>query len=495
MSLANQITKLREERAGKVKAARAVLDKASAENRGLSPEEQATWDAMMATVDDLKKRIDNLEAQSGAERDAEEDQAREDEEQERAKRESEDSGDPDEQRDDDEEDRDDEEDDEEPRSIKLPDGRIAYLTKKGAKRSNRRIKRGGNANFRKRQPFESEVDYRNRMRRSTPEYRHAYCMFLMGGRSALGSKEMRALSADSDIQGNYMVAPLEFTGQLIKFLDNDVYIRSKATKYTVASAQALGAPSLDTDPDDADWTSELATGNEDSAMAFGKRELHPHPLAKRIKVSNKLIRAASISSMFTQGGGGATGPEALVQDRLRYKFGVTEEKAFLTGNGSGRPLGLFTASARGISTGRDVLTGSTTNYTADTLIEAKYTLKVAYWKDAEWIFHRDGVRRIRQLKDGMGQYLWQPGLNAGDPDRLLELPISISEYAPNTFTTGQYVGLLGVLKFYWIVDAETMQIQKLVELYAESNQVGYIARLELDGMPVLEEAFVRLKTS
>ena len=76
---------------------------------------------------------------------------------------------------------------------------------------------------------------------------------------------------------------------------------------------------------------------------------------------------------------------------------------------------------------------------------------------------------------------------------LIGQPIFMSEYVPNTFTTGQYVGLIGDLSYYWIADALDMQIQALFELYAESNQVGYIARMETDGMPVLAEAFARVK--
>jgi HK97 family phage major capsid protein len=79
----------------------------------------------------------------------------------------------------------------------------------------------------------------------------------------------------------------------------------------------------------------------------------------------------------------------------------------------------------------------------------------------------------------------------GEPDRILGMPMVISEFAPNTFTTGKYVGLFGDFSNYWIVDALSMQIQRLSELYAETNQVGFIGRLETDGAPVLEEAFVR----
>jgi HK97 family phage major capsid protein len=55
------------------------------------------------------------------------------------------------------------------------------------------------------------------------------------------------------------------------------------------------------------------------------------------------------------------------------------------------------------------------------------------------------------------------------------------------------VGVLGDFSFYWIADAMTMEMQRLVELYATTNQIGLIGRLESDGMPVLGEAFVRVK--
>lgn len=311
----------------------------------------------------------------------------------------------------------------------------------------------------------------------------AFRSFLETGRvrSEL-AQEMRDLQADVDIEGGYIVPPEQFVNQLIKFVDDMVFVRQRATVIQVPSAQSLGAPSLDADPADADWTSELATGSEDSAMAFGKRELHPHPLSKRIKVSNKLLRMASM------------GAENLVRQRLGYKFGITQEKAYMTGHGAGQPLGVFTASSNGISTGRDVSEGNTaTSIKFDGLIEAKYTLKGQYHPNAVWMFHRDGLKQIAKLKDGEGQYIWRESSRAGEPDRLLGLPFVMSEYAPNTFTTGKYVGILGDFSNYWIADALMMTVQRLVELYAESNQVGFIGRLESDGMPVLEEAFVRVK--
>lgn len=311
--------------------------------------------------------------------------------------------------------------------------------------------------------------------RGTPDYEQAFCNYLRTG------MPKDALQADKGADGGYTV-PATFNAQLIQELDDMVFIRQRATKLTLAMGESLGFASLDTDPDDAEWTAEIKTGSEDSSMAFGKREFRPYPLARRLKVSRKLIRASAINV------------DALVRQRLAYKFAISEEKAFVSGSGAGEPLGLFTASDSGIGTSRDVSTGNTdTAITMDGLINSLYALKAQYRSRAEWLFHRDALKQIRKLKDGEGQYLWQPSTQLGTPDLLLGKPYLESEYVPSTFTSGKYVGLLGDFSQYWIVDALSMSLQVLYELYAETNQIGYIGRLECDGMPVDSNAFARVK--
>lgn len=300
--------------------------------------------------------------------------------------------------------------------------------------------------------------------------------------SGEGAEEFRALQADIDTTGGYLVVPEQFIRNLIKAVDDVVFIRTLATVIPVTEAASLGVPSLDTDPADADWTSEIGSVTEDTAMALGKRSLTPAPLTKLALISQKLLRVAAIS------------PEQLVLERLAYKFGITQEKGFLTGHGANQPLGLFIASSDGISTGRDVSIGNTTtDIQFDGLIEAKYKLKGQYWARAQWIFHRDAVKNISKLKDGNGQYIWQPSVIVGQPDRILNFPYNMSEYAPNTFESTKYVGILGDYSLYWIADSLMFQVQRLVELYAATSQVGFIGRAEVDGMPVLEEAFVRVQ--
>jgi HK97 family phage major capsid protein len=314
---------------------------------------------------------------------------------------------------------------------------------------------------------------------ATPEERKlmAFRNFLTTGNPA----EYRALANDSDAAGGYLHAAEQFVARLIAGLNNQVWVRGLATVLPVTSSDSLGCPSL-TDPADPTWTTEVASVSEDSTMAFGRRELKPHQLSKLIKVSMKLLKTSALPV------------ENLIADRFAYIFGATQENAFLNGTGSGEPLGVFTANANGVTTARDVSTGNeATAITADGLINCKFSLKSQYRSKARWIFHRDGVKMISKLKDSEGQYLWRPGLLSNEPDMLLGIPLLESEYAPNTFTTGLYVGILGDFSYYWIAELQNLEIQRLNELYAGTSQVGFIGRGYWDGAPVLAEAFARVK--
>lgn len=299
-------------------------------------------------------------------------------------------------------------------------------------------------------------------------------------RSFLRTGEARGLTVGSDTQAGYL-APDKFIAQLLKELNNSVFIKGKATVHQLTNAKTLGIPYLDNDATDATWGAEVDPAPEDTTMDVGKREMSLNYMAKLIKVSRPLLASAAVD------------PEQLVRERFGYKFGVTGEKAYMSGDGSSKPLGLFVASADGISTGRDVAAASTTAIDADTLFKMKYNLKAQYRARAEWIFHRDVIEEVAKLKDSNNQYLWQPGLGNNVPDKLLGFAVNESEYAPNTMTTGQYVGLLGDLKYYWIAESLQFEMQRLNELYAATNQIGFIGRMQVDGAPVMEAAFARLK--
>ena len=328
------------------------------------------------------------------------------------------------------------------------------------------------------------TDAEERHRQEELEYRSAFHSYLVDGLENMPVEEKRALSAGLGAEGGYLV-PVEQAGNFIQAIDNQVWMRRLGTVLRVDNADSLGNPSLENDPSDADWTTELGTGTEDSTMSFGKRNLKPHPYAKRMKVSRTLLAKVKNS-------------ESLAMNRLSYKCGITEEKGFMTGSGAEQALGVFIASDNGIPTSRDFSSGNTSSSMTFTGLQgAFYALKQGYRKNASWVFHRDGIKQLRGLTFQIGSdqigYVWEPSVKVGEQDTILGRPVLESEYAPNTFTSGLYVGLFGDFSYYYIADGQYLEFQRLNELYAETNQVGLIVRREVDGQPVLPEAFARVK--
>lgn len=204
----------------------------------------------------------------------------------------------------------------------------------------------------------------------TPELVECFNRFLISGERALSSVERRtfienrALQADLDVDGGFLV-PQVYLDQVIQGLDDFVFIRNLATKFLMRTGESIGAPTLDSDPADPEWTAEIKTGTEDDEMRFGKREFYPHPLAKRVKISKRLLRVSSIDVA------------GLVRERLVYKAGTVLENAYMNGTGQNSPLGIFVDSEFGITNGRDRETGTAATVKADDLIDAVSDLKNA----------------------------------------------------------------------------------------------------------------------
>ncbi|MCW5943297.1 MAG: phage major capsid protein [Fimbriimonadaceae bacterium] len=322
----------------------------------------------------------------------------------------------------------------------------------------------------------------------------AFGRFLASGVQNLAAEDLRILraahQADSNPGGGYLTAPPQFVAELIRDLDDEVFMRRLGRVIPVTQSGSLGVPTLTADLDDADWTGELTSAADDE-MTFGKRELKPNYLSKLVKLSAPLIRR---SPMDVPG---------LVRQRLAYKFGATEEKAFLTGNGVAQPLGVLTASNDGISTSRDTTTAASLAIGADDVIGAFYSLKSQYRRNATWLFHRNALGDLRKLKDSNNNYLWTPFdfngrmLTGAEPGAILGQAYVVSEFATaktaGAWVAGDYAMIVGDFRHYWIADVLDTQIQVLTELYALTNQIGYVGRREVDGMPILENAFQRIK--
>ena len=295
-----------------------------------------------------------------------------------------------------------------------------------------------------------------------------------------GAKEFKDIQADNATSGGYLVAPRRVVNRLLKNVDDAVMIRRYATVERVGRGQSLGVVTLDDDFSDVEWVAELS-GGEDDELTFGDRELEPHPAAKVVKISNTLLAAPGMNS------------ENIVMQRLQYRYQATQEKHYMTGSGARKPLGIFTPSADGYPTSRDVTGGTANKIDYALIMQMIYNQKEAYWANSRFVFNRQIVEDIRSIQNPNGQYLWQPNFQQGQPQTISGFPFIMSEFAPAGDASGEYVGFFGDLRFYWIVDALNMTIMRNPYKFMEKNQTAFYSRYEGDGQPVLAESGTRAK--
>ena len=277
-----------------------------------------------------------------------------------------------------------------------------------------------------------------------------------------------ALEEGVDSEGGYLV-PDEFEHTLIDALTEENIFRKNAHVFTTSSGSHK-IPIVAT-KGTASWIDEEGAVPE-SDDSFGQVSIEAHKVGTLIKVSEELLNDSAFNL------------EAYFTTEFARRINDKEEDAFFNGNGTGKPTGIFNATG-GAQTG--VTTGSSTTITADEIIDLFYSLKAPYRKKAIWVLNDTTVKIIRKLKDGTGNYLWQPSLTAGSPDTILGRPVYTSQFVPEV-AAGNKTVAFGDFSYYWIGDRQGITFRRLNEKYADTCQVGFLATKRLDGKLVLPEA-------
>lgn len=305
--------------------------------------------------------------------------------------------------------------------------------------------------------------------RASSEYAQAFWNHM---RNRGGYEVRNALTIGTDSEGGYLV-PDEFEHTLVEALEEENVMRQLAKVITTSSGDRK-IPVV-ASKGTASWVDEEGLIPEDDD-AFGQVSIGAYKVATMIKVSEELLN----DSIFNL--------ESYIAKEFARRIGAKEEEAFLVGDGEGKPTGIFDDTYGGE-------VGVTTTAAAikmDEIIDLFYSLKSPYRKRAVFITNDATVKEIRKLKDGNGQYLWQPSVSAGEPDTILNRPVKTSAYVP-TIQPGAKVMAFGDFGYYWIADRQGRAFQRLNELYAANGQVGFRATQRVDGKLILKEAVKILK--
>lgn len=302
--------------------------------------------------------------------------------------------------------------------------------------------------------------------RASDEYKEDF------GRHLRGKKPLHnVLSESVDADGGYLV-PEEFENQIVRGIDETNIIRSIAKVITTAHDRKIPVA---VGHSVATWTEENAAFTE-SNPSFGQKQIDAFKLTDLIRVSTELLQDSAFNV------------EDYIIREFSYAFGVAEEQAFCVGTGTNQPTGIFTENGGEVG----FTTSSATVITIDDVISLIYSLKAPYRKNAVFLMNDATVGLIRKLKDGNGAYLWQPSVQAGQPDKILGFDVYTTPFAP-AIAGGALPIAFGDFQNYWIGDRGGKTVQRLNELYATNGQVGYVATERVDGKVILPEAIKLLK--
>lgn len=306
------------------------------------------------------------------------------------------------------------------------------------------------------------------------------------------NSELKALYAADATTGGYFAAT-DFLEELQAYQILISKMRG-ICRMQSTSAEKVQMPRLQNDTT-VFWAVEASDYQNSQDPTVGMIEIPVHEIRALLKISQQNLE----DSQFNL--------EDFMKQRMMLGFAQTEGKAFIRGNGVGKPRGImsyplkatssYTGGSAGLNNVTDaipyVLSGGTTgNIIQEDITNVLMDLKAVYDNDqTAYILTRGTLNTIRLFKDSIGRPLWIP-FGADVPATInnrkyVEMPDM------DQIASGNYPILVGDFSNYMIVDRLQLAIRELDELFAVSGLVGFIARMRTGGDVLLPESFRALK--
>lgn len=302
----------------------------------------------------------------------------------------------------------------------------------------------------------------------------AFAAYIRRGDAGLNDLERRALTVSTDATAGFL-APTTFGAEVLKALREYSPLRQFARVITIGGRD-VRYPRR-TASTAATWVDEIANRTE-SAPAYEQVTLTPYELATFVEVSRQLLEDNAYNL------------ESELASDLGESFAIAEGTAFVTGDGTGKPKGILNAT--GIA---EVLSGAAATMgttPGDTLINLFSALPTYHAQNGAWLMNRNTLATVRKIKDGNGAYVWQPGLQAGQPSTLLGRPVIEAVDMPN-IGAGAFPIIFGDWSGYRIVDRVDMSILSDPYSRAKNGINVFHARKRVGGDVTNPDRFVKLK--
>jgi HK97 family phage major capsid protein len=238
------------------------------------------------------------------------------------------------------------------------------------------------------------------------------------------------------------------------------------------------------------WVGETTTRVENTTAQLGKWSIPVHEAVSIVSATQKVLEDARLDL------------EAWLSAKCADRISRGENAAFVNGDGVSRPRGLTADATRPWGVIEHINTGANGAFRTrsgdvnpvDDLVNVVYALKSAYRNNARWLTSRAVLREARKLKDGQGNFIWQPAATAGQPSALLGFPVVEAEDMPAMASGSLSMAFGDFREAYLIVDR--IGISLLRDPYTSYPYVFFKFRKRVGGGVINFEAvkFLRFGT-
>lgn len=305
------------------------------------------------------------------------------------------------------------------------------------------------------------------------DHKAAFLQFVRKGKDdGLAELQQKALQTTVEADGGYAV-PEELDRTILELLRDESPMRQVCGQITVSTPDYKKLVNLG--GAGSGWVGETAprpaTGTPLLAqIAAVMGEIYANPQATQ----------TSLDDMFFDA-------EAWLQSEVAREFAEKEGSAFLLGDGTNKPKGLLAYTmaltaddVRAFGQIQNVKSGTAGDFDADDLIKLVYTLRKGYRANSTWMLANMTLFKVRTMKDSQGNYLWRPGLEAGQPSSLLGYGVTENEDMPAVAADAHAVLFGDFKRAYTIVDRIGTRV--LRDPYTNKPNVGFYTTKRVGGM-------------
>ena len=312
------------------------------------------------------------------------------------------------------------------------------------------------------------------------EYTKAFAMHLKRG------DVQASLNKGADAEGGF-VAPREWDRTITDELIEISQFRSIAAVQTISGNGFKKLFNLRGTA--SGWVGESAARPETATPTFGSMDFPTGEIYANPAATQQMLDDGEVNL------------EAWLAGEVATEFAYQEGLAFISGTGAnGRPHGILTyvtgganAAANPLGAITTVNSGAAAALTADGIVNLTYALPSAFAGNARFVMNRDTHGKVRLLKDGQNNYLWQPSYQAGAPATLLGYGITEIPAMPNVAAASKSILFGDFARTYLIIDRVGTRI--LRDPFTNKPFVMFYTTKRVGGGVVNPEAMKALNTA